>query len=103
MRDLKVWARVGDQDDYHSFDSPDSAAAHVHEYLHAPDKFPDPPGAGACDHDVTRYTGPALTGVEVEEFSGDNGISLYWGDDDAQKECELTDLELSAFTNCLSS
>ena len=102
MRDLKVWVRVGDQDDYHSFDSPEQAAEHVHEYLHWPGFEDDGPCQGT--HEVIRYVGPGLYGVVFPGtcYQGDNGISLYWGDDDAQLDCELTDFELVAFRNTLS-
>ena len=101
MTNLQIWVRVGDQGDYHPFNSPELAAEHVHEYLHAPDCDEDSRGAGACDHEIERYHGPALTGVEIEEFSGNNGISLFWGDARAQFYAPLSDIELFAFTNIL--
>jgi hypothetical protein len=102
MKDLKVWVRVGDQDDYHPFDSPELAAEYVHEYLHGPDQELD--GTGQCRHQVERYQGPGLRGVELPDtpFTGYNGVSLFWGDEDAQLEGELSDMELFAFGNSLT-
>jgi len=103
MKDLKVWVRVGDQDDYRPFESPEIAAADIHEYLHWPDFEDD--GPCGCKHGVTRYNGPALHGVEFPgtPYIGNNGVSLYWGDDDAQFECELSDMDLEAFCNTLTA
>jgi len=103
MKDLKVWTRVGDQDDYHDFDSPEEAAESVHDYLHWPGFADD--GPCQCEHPVERYQGPALHGVAFPgtPYIGDNGVSLFWGDDDAQFDCELSDMELEAFTNTLKA
>lgn len=101
MRDLKVWLRVRDQDDYHAFDSPEEAAGELHEYLHWP--MPGPDGPSDCTHEVQRYQGRGLRSVELPDtaYHGYNGVSLFWGDDDAQYECELSDMDLEAFTNTL--
>ena len=93
MRDLKVWMRVGDQDDYHDFDSVDEAAedmAGLLEYVPVPTL-------------VRRYVGNALVGVEIPEAGllDYNSVSLYWGDDDAQLEDALADCEIEGFQNVL--
>lgn len=103
MRDLKVWIRVGDQDDYHDFDSVDDAAKAIHEYLHWPGFGDDGPCVGQCGRRVERYYGPGLRGIVINgtPYQGNNGISLFWGDDDAEFEAELTDRELEGFTAVL--
>ncbi len=97
MRDLKLWMRVGDQDDYYDYDSIDEATVELHEALHEPFGEPECPG-----HNVTRYIGPALHGLNVTEYRGDNGVSFYWGDDDAQLEAEISDHELETVQRLLS-
>ena len=87
MKDLRIWMRVGDQGEYESFDSLDEAVEELHSYLDMDDQ--------CIGHDVNRYTGPALVGIEVGQFQGDNGVSLYWGDDDAQLVTPIDALELS--------
>lgn len=104
MSERKVWVRVGDQDEYHPFDSPQHAAEHVHAYFHDPEY--DEASCGPRDehvHAITRYRGPALIGVEVGDsvFTGENGISLYWGDGDAHLAYQLSDAELAAFTSTI--
>mgnify|MGYP003149912856 CR=1 FL=1 len=91
MRDLYVWMRVGDQGDYESFNSVDEAGYDLAQYL-------DP---DACYHDVRRYKGPALTGIEVGCYVGYDAVSLYWGDDDAQLEAELNHQELACLAATL--
>lgn len=101
MSDFQVWVRLGDQDDYHTFDSPELAAEHVHEYLHTPDEC-ECESDSDCDHMVTRFIGGALVGVEIDDlFTGYDSVSLFWGDGDAQLYAALSDLELDVFTNNL--
>lgn len=81
----QIWVRVGDQDDYHNFDSIDVAAEYVHDLLHTGTEIED----GYLlkhTHDLERYSGPALHGVEIlgTEFMDNNAISFFWGDNDAQ-------------------
>ena len=94
MTDLKVWMRAGDQDDYHPFDSPEEAAQDLENLL----------AFGPRPTTVNRYYGPALVGIEIDEtgLQGDNGVSLYWGDDDAQLFAPLSDSELEAFARTLN-
>lgn len=87
-----IWMRVGDQDDYRSFDGIADAATELDGILHAG------LDADCHGHEITRYIGPALRGIEVEEYSGDNGISLFYGTPDAHFSRELTDTELASFT-----
>jgi len=84
--------RVGDQDDYHDFDSPEIAAEDLAQYI------------GVYANTVRRYVGPGLVGVEVGDWLvGDNAVSLFWGDGDAQLEAELSDQELEAFDSTLQA
>lgn len=104
MTDLKVWIRVGDRDDYHSFDSIEEAAYELHDAYHGPDFEND----GPCHHDahkVDRYIGPAIEGVVLPgtPYTGNNGISFYWGDADAQFESAISDLELDAIRNTINA
>jgi len=96
MKDLKVWMRVGDQDPYHDFDSPEEAAEDVAVLLTLRDRSPI---------QVRRHSGSALRGVDLVGtcYTGDNGVSLFWGDEDACFDCELSDMELEAFTNTLKA
>ena len=99
--DDHVWLRIGDQDDYRAFDSLADAAEELHYILHLGKyEYPD-----KCEgHTVTRYFGPALRGIEVDDYyQGDNGISLYIGNDDAQYERELCAEELTAFLHFLDA
>ncbi len=102
MRDLKVWIRIGDQDDYHAFDSIDEAVTEIHDALHWPDFADDGPCAGS--HDVARYSGPGFIGLAFPgtALQGDNGVSFYWGDDDAQLEDEISAHELEVVQRLLS-
>ena len=77
----QIWVRVGDQDDYHNFDSIDVAAEYVHDLLHTALDEDE-----AHTHSLERYSGPALHGVEIlgTEFMDNNAISFFWGDDCAQ-------------------
>jgi len=84
MKNAKVWMRMGDNDDYNSFDSPYDAGIQLGSILN-------------CNGQVTES--PTLKyrslGVEAEGFCGDNYISLFWGNDDAQpvNESELNQSE----------
>lgn len=96
MRDLQLWIRVGDQGDYHSFDSVDEAAEFLHEHLHNHDDDE------CIGHEVNRYQGPGLVGIEIEEFLGDNGVSFYWGEEDAGRYCSISDDELEIVRRSLN-
>ena len=72
----RLWIRLGDNDDYHDYDSIDD----VKEILDECDCLP-----------VKRY---CQYGITARHFQGRNYISLFWGDDDAQPFNELTDNEL---------
>ncbi len=88
---MKVWVRIGDQDDYHDFDSIDMAAEHIHDRLHV--------GCGFSDghrHPIVRYGGAGLVGVSAigTEFVGNSAISLFWGNDEAQYMQAMSDDDL---------
>ena len=84
-KDAYVWLRIGDQGDYEKFDSPEEAAQELGQYT--------------SDREI-KFTS---LGVCVGPFQGDNYVSLFWGDDDAQPvgDAELSDLEKEAFQNTL--
>ena len=106
MTDLKLWMRVGDQDDYHAFDSIDEAADDLHEMMHCdgPSRACPDPAYQCRGHKVARYAGPALHGLVLSGtgLEGDNGVSFYWGDDDAQFEAEVNYHELEVVQRTLS-
>jgi hypothetical protein len=60
-RNARVWVRLGDGDEYHSFDGPFEAGEHVGQFTR--DRHP-----------VFQSKGVTLGG-----FEGQNYISLYWG------------------------
>ena len=98
-----VWVRVGDADAYHQFDTPAEAGQHVAEILTAHGDY-DPDG-GIESEDVARYYGRALMGVVIHAtpFVGNNGVSLFWGDADAQRDRGLTDAEIATFADALEA
>lgn len=90
-----VWVRVGDQDDYHSYDSILDAGEGIAEGLG--DYEPGQPSYMQSNITlVERYIGPVLKGVNLfgTPFVSDNGVSVFWGDLDAQLVRELTDEEI---------
>ena len=83
----KVWIRLGDQGDYESYDSPNDAGIAVGDFM------------GVTGQSMTPIGRANTMGVTVGSFQGDDYISLFWGDDDAQpvKRAVLSDKELSQF------
>jgi len=86
----KVWMRVGDNDDYHDFDSMFSAGSELGVLLDA-----------ASSDGLTKM--PTIRkshkhGIDVEpSFTNYNYISLFWGDDDAQPLKDLTKADIADF------
>ena len=82
---MTLWIRCGDADNYNEFGIDLAAAA---EYL-----------------DMLGVTAPlvrcGLYGVSAHAFTGHNYISLFWGDNDAQPDRELTDAELAELNDRL--
>jgi hypothetical protein len=70
---MKIWVRAGDGDNYNGFDGIHETADYLAEM-------------GATDplERCNEY------GVTSPEFRGNNYISLFWGDDDAQPIRSLT-------------
>jgi len=99
MRDLKVWMRVGDADEYHSFDSVDEAAEELAELWSALGYPPPQPNR------IVRAKHSGVVGVDVtdSDLQGENAVSLYWGDDDANLETPLSDSELLHFNICVAN
>jgi len=87
MQDLYVWVRIGDNGDYEKFNSIEDAAEHIVE---------------STQQNEIRWRN---MGIEMPNYEGDNYISLYWGDDDAQPadEPNLSRLERWGFINVVKS
>lgn len=80
MTDLFVWIRTGDAGEYEAFDSPEDAGAAIADLLPAP-------------FDAARtMRGFAVPGC----FEGENYVSAFWGDRDAEYSADLSDSELQA-------
>lgn len=76
MTDLKCWIRIGDNAEYEGYDTPHEAGYQVGFTL-----------AGIRgDTPKPRYSN---LGMELDGFTGNNCISLFWGDADAQDSIEL--------------
>lgn len=84
---MNLWIRCGDADSYNAFGDDLDAAV---DYLQ-----------------MLGVTGPLVRceryGVCAPGFTNWNYISLFWGDDDAQPERELTDGEVEAMNAQLSN
>lgn len=72
----KLWLRAGDWGDYNNIDTFQEVAETL-----------GPLGVGT----IWRYV---RYGVAGDGFAGQNYISLYWGDDNADPIRELTDVEI---------
>lgn len=72
--DLKVWTRFGDTSDYGAHDTPYKAGYELGNIL-------NPDGSYTKEKPELQYRS---MGVELEGFIGNNYVSLYWGDYDAQ-------------------
>jgi hypothetical protein len=86
----RVWMRMGDNDDYHDFDSMFSAGSELGGYLDSisqEDNIPMPK--------VLLY-GDMGVGVSPG-FEGLNYISLFWGDKDAQLTKKHTRADIEEF------
>lgn len=84
---MNLWIRCGDADNYNEFGIDLDAAA---EYL-----------------DMLGVTAPVVRcnkyGVSADGFTGWNYVSLFWGDNDAQPEREVTDAELTELNDRLAA
>ena len=86
----KVWMRVGDNDDYHDFDSMFSAGSELGGLLDT-----------ASPNGLTKM--PVIRkshrhGIDVEpSLVNYNYVSLFWGDDDAQPLKETTKADIADF------
>ena len=72
-----LWMRLGDGGDYERFDGIGEAADSLRE---------------------NRVRGPyrkCMGGIKAPGFQGNNYISLYWGDEDANLTQQLNDTEFS--------
>lgn len=73
-----IWVRAGDADDYHHFDSVAEAAEYLRE---------QPCG-------LLERSGKFGV-VDDERYTGNNYISLFWGDNAAQASRDVSDDELA--------
>ena len=73
MPSVKLWVRAGDADNYNDFDGLQEVADYLAEM-----------GAHDPLERCNEY------GVTSPEYRGQNYISLFWGDDDAQPIRSLT-------------
>ncbi len=105
MRDLRLWVRIGDQDNYHDFDSVDEAIGHVADCLHSGLDSEEEETVCVEEHQLGRYVGPGLYGIVLlgTEYQGDNGVSFFWGDDNAQFKAEISDQELETARRLVSA
>ena len=80
-----VWERLGDVAEYEKFDTPHDAGLVVGERI----------GIGKPEPLSFHYR---ATGVAIPPaFVGDNYISLFWGDENAQWTRDLTNVENRRF------
>jgi len=80
-----VWIRLGDVAEYEKFDKPYDAGIHVGESI----------GIGKPEPLAFHYR---AAGVAIPAaFVGDNYISLFWGDENAQWTRDLTNIEKRHF------
>lgn len=86
MQIPKLWVRAGDADNYNDFDGFQQVADYLAEM-----------GATAPLGWCNKY------GVTSPEYRGNNYISLFWGDDDAQPTGSLHPDEHSEINSLLRS
>jgi hypothetical protein len=82
---MNLWIRCGDGDNYNDFGIDFAAAVEYLQML----------GVVAPLVRCTKY------GVSAAGFTGQNYISLFWGDEAAQPEREVTDAEMAELNNRL--
>lgn len=86
MPNTKLWVRAGDADNYNAFDGFQEVADYLAEM-----------GATFPLEWFNEY------GVTSPEYRGQNYISLFWGDDDAQPIRPLTVAEHNEVNRLLQS
>lgn len=80
---MQLWLRLGDAGDYEAWDDIEQVAGILQE----------------CSvTDLTTVAG----GIEACGFEGDNYISLYWGDAEAELIRELTEAEFAELVDLVS-
>jgi len=82
-----IWLRLGDVAEYEKFDSPYEAGKTVGDRL----------SVHSTDQEALSYRYRAAGVAIVPYFVGNNYISLYWGDENAQWVTDLTSKERRAF------
>jgi hypothetical protein len=86
MQNAQLWVRAGDADNYNAFDG----------FQEVADYLADMGATGPLEW-CNEY------GVTSPEYRGQNYISLFWGDDDAQPTRSLTDAEHNEVNRLLRS
>ena len=86
MPNAKLWVRAGDSDNYNDFDGLQEVADYLAEM-----------GATGPLELCNEY------GVSSPEYRGNNYISLFWGDDEAQPIRSLTIDEHNEVNRLLST
>lgn len=87
-----IWMRKGDAGDYESFDAPYDAGEDIGYLLSLPGRESGPKQRKPVVKRSQTY------GVSVAPyFVGDNYVSLFWGDADAQPTRRITDADLAQF------
>ena len=83
----KVWMRMGDNAEYEPHDSMFEAGSELGGYFDSTSGLTKMPA-------VSKH---GDYGVSVDPFTGDNYISLFWGDDDAQPVKKLAQADIADF------
>lgn len=79
---MKIWLRLGDNAEYEDYDSIEEIKEIFEE------------------RELTKdFTRRCQYGVQNAEFKGNNYISLYYGDEEAQPIKEISDDELGFLNN----
>jgi len=86
MTSTTLWVRAGDADSYNAFDGFQEVADYLVEM-----------GATDCLERCNKY------GVTSPGYRGNNYISLFWGNDDAQPSRPLTTAEQNEVNGLLRS
>ncbi len=84
---MKVWMRMGNNADYEPHADMFEAGSELGAYFDATDELTKVPAVSKRGN----------YGISVEPFTGDDYISLFWGDNDAQPEKKLTQADIADF------
>jgi len=84
----KVWLRLGDAGEYEPFDTPEEAASDIAVVFRTDRPL-----------NIVRARHTGVEGIDIvgSAYEGENAVSLYWGDDDANLIAPLNHWELCNF------